>query len=145
MLRGLFAAPKGEPGMVKGRFRCRDGVSSAAAGARARPRAPTAARTAAGRRRRRRCAPPAATARTRRPPPRRARAPAPPGGGPGGGGGANDEAEAEGLLQRVSESRHAADRREALAALRDMLQDSPQVRRVVRGARGWNSNGSAAA
>lgn len=45
------------------------------------------------------------------------------GDGGGGGGPAAAEAEVEGLLQRVSESRHAAERREALGQLRDMLQD----------------------
>lgn len=40
----------------------------------------------------------------------------------------DDDSEVEALLQRVSESRHAAERRDALARLRDMLQDSPQVR-----------------
>ncbi|KIZ02927.1 hypothetical protein MNEG_5036 [Monoraphidium neglectum] len=43
----------------------------------------------------------------------------------------DDDSEVEALLQRVSESRHAAERRDALARLRDMLQDSPQAQQAV--------------
>ena len=46
--------------------------------------------------------------------------------GPGGRDG-DDDAEVEALLQRVSESRHAGERREALGQLRDLLPDNPQV------------------
>lgn len=39
----------------------------------------------------------------------------------------DDDSEVESLLQRVSESRHAGDRRDALAQLRDLLYDSQQA------------------
>jgi hypothetical protein len=51
--------------------------------------------------------------------------------GGGDGGTADDEAEVEALLQRVSESRHATERREALGQLRDLLADSPAAQAAV--------------
>ncbi len=46
---------------------------------------------------------------------------------PGGQQAEDDDSEVEALLQRVSESRHAGERRDAMGQLRDLLQDNPQV------------------
>ena len=43
------------------------------------------------------------------------------------GGQDEDESEVEALLQQISESRHAAERRHAMAQLKDLLPDNPQV------------------
>lgn len=52
------------------------------------------------------------------------------------GGGGDEEAEVETLLGRVSESRHASERREALAQLRDVLQEGSAAAQAAVGAMG---------